>query len=345
MTRKKVIVSGAAGFIGYHLCKALIKQGDEVIGFDNLNNYYDVNLKKNRIKDLDIISNNTNNPWIFEIGDLEDNQFLEKLFCNSNAKIVINLAAQAGVRYSLENPRAYINSNIIGFFNILECCKKFNIKNFLYASSSSVYGGNEKIPFSENDPVNHPISIYAATKRSNELMAHTYSHLYSLSSTGLRFFTVYGPYGRPDMAPMIFAKAIFSGKKINVYNEGNMSRDFTFVDDIVNTINKLIENPAEPNKSFDKKKPVPSTSWAPHRILNIGNNDPVSLSLFIRTLEQEIGIKAIKNYEKMQPGDVQNTFADTNLLELINEEKIHTSLSYGIKQFIDWYKKYYNIKI
>ena len=338
--RENFLVTGAAGFIGFYLCKKLIDEGMNVIGIDNINKYYDVNLKEKRLEILSLQSIKNKN-WNFIKTDLVDKKKLLEIFKKYKPEIVINLAAQAGVRYSLENPEAYINSNIIGFSNILECCKLFRVSNLLYASSSSVYGGNSKLPYSEDDSVNHPISIYAATKRCNELMAHTYSHLYNISAIGMRFFTVYGPWGRPDMAPMIFADSIINKKDIRIFNHGNMSRSFTYIDDIVEIIMKLIEKPAEEDKSFNKLSPNCSSSWCPHRIFNIGNKSTTKLEDFIYLLENELGLETNKKYEDMQLGDVENTQSDdTNLIKWIGNYKA-TPLNIGIKNFVSWYQEYY----
>ena len=291
-----ILVTGSAGFIGFYLCKKLIEEGNSVIGIDNINDYYDPNLKERR---LDILSQKSieNKNWQFFKIDLINKDLLLEIFQEYKPQIVINLAAQAGVRYSLKNPSAYINSNIVGFFNILECCKISKVRSLFYASSSSVYGGNTKIPFSENDSVNHPVSIYAATKRSNELMAHSYSHLYGISCTGMRFFTVYGPWGRPDMAPMIFADAIIKKKTLKIFNYGKMSRSFTFIDDVIDILFRLIQKPAMPDEKFDTKKPNSSTSWCSHRIFNIGNDNAVGLLTFINMLEKELGLEGIKDFD------------------------------------------------
>ena len=338
---KNILVTGAAGFIGFHLCKKLIDNGIKIIGIDNINDYYDIELKKKR---LEILSQTScTNNWLFYKTDLLDKDQLLQIFQDHKPEIVINLAAQAGVRYSIENPRAYINSNILGFQNILDCCKESSIKHLLYASSSSVYGGNINSSFSELNPVDHPVSIYAATKRANELFAHTYSNLYDIPSTGLRFFTVYGPWGRPDMAPMIFANSIYSQKPIQVFNYGNMSRSFTYIDDVIDTIEKLIEKPAIIDNNFDENKPNPSSSnTSPHRIFNIGNKESVNLENFISLIEKEIGIKAIIEYREMQAGDVKETKADTSLLEDWIGEYPKTPLDQGIKKFITWYRNFYN---
>ena len=341
MKKKKILVTGAAGFIGYHISRKLIEEGFNVYGLDNLNDYYDVNLKKERLKQIQNFSTEYKNGWQFIEGDLQDKKLLEDTFNKGKPSIVINLAAQAGVRYSIINPSAYLNSNIVGFGNLLECCRSFKIENLLYASSSSVYGGNTKTPFKENDSTNHPVSLYAATKRSNELMAHTYSHLYNIPSTGLRFFTVYGPWGRPDMAPMIFAEAIISRKPIKVFNQGNMSRSFTYINDVIEIMYNLINKPATSNSNFDRNNPEPSTSWNNHRIFNLGNENSIKLLEFIQLLENELGIESIRKYEDMQPGDVQHTSSDcTSLKDWIGEID-YTSIKKGVKHFINWYKDYY----
>ena len=340
---KRILVTGAAGFIGYHLCKKLISENNEIIGIDNLNSYYDINLKKARLKELESSSSKESSNWKFVKCNLKDKLALNNIFEKYNPNIIINLAAQAGVRYSLENPMAYIDSNITGFINLLECCRKYKILNLIYASSSSVYGGNTKIPFSEKDNVDHPVSLYAATKKSNELMAHTYSHLFNLPAIGLRFFTVYGPWGRPDMSPMLFTKAILEKKPLKIFNNGNMFRDFTFIDDVIQIIVKLLDKPAEINKDFNFKNPQPDSSWAPHRIFNVGNSKSIYLIDFIENLEEEIGLKAIKKFEDMQPGDVKVTSADTLSIEEYINFKPNTSLKKGIKNFYNWYKSYYTI--
>jgi UDP-glucuronate 4-epimerase len=336
---KNILVTGSAGFIGFHLCKRLIENGIKVVGIDNVNDYYDVELKKKRLEILSQTSSKNN--WQFFKTDLLDKDQLVQIFQDHKPQTVINLAAQAGVRYSIKNPRAYINSNIMGFQNILDCCKESNIKHLLYASSSSVYGSNINSSFSELNSVDHPVSVYAATKRANELFAHTYSHLYNIPSTGMRFFTVYGPWGRPDMAPMIFANAIFSRKPIKVFNYGKMSRSFTFIDDVIDSIESLIKKPAKIDKNFEKLNPNPASSWCPHRIFNIGNDKSIKLEDFIFLLEKEIGQNAIKEYKNMQPGDVKETQADNTILtEWLGELK-ETPLEIGIKEFVNWYKKFY----
>ena len=337
-----ILVTGAAGFIGFQICKKLLQTNNHIIGLDNLNNYYDTSLKYARLEKLKYHSK-INSNWDFIEGDLIKEEQLNKIFNEYKIDIVINMAAQAGVRYSIKNPSVYLNSNLIGFGNILEMCRKYKIKNLIYASSSSVYGGNIKYPYSEKDEVNHPISLYAATKKSNELMAHSYSHLYGIPCTGLRFFTVYGPWGRPDMAPMIFTKAILEGKPIKLFNSGNMYRDFTFVEDISDIFEKLIAKPATENKYFNRNSPDPSSSWCPHRIFNIGNNQPILISKFINILEKELGLKAIINNYEMQPGDIEKTTAKIGLIDDWVGFKPKTTLNEGIKKFLYWYKAYYGV--
>ncbi len=347
-----ILVTGSAGFIGFHLCKKLIENKFEVIGFDNINDYYDINLKNDRINELKKLANKNQAKFNFIKGDLTNNDDLKRVFNNNNSNLgsitskisyVVNLAAQAGVRYSIQNPSAYIQSNIVGFSNLIEQAKNNDVKHFLYASSSSVYGGNKKIPFKESDNVDHPISLYAATKKSNELIAHTYSHLFELPTTGLRFFTVYGPWGRPDMALYKFTDLIIRNKPIRVFNYGNMVRDFTYIDDVVESIYRLIFKKALPDNNFDPKNPKPMTSWAPYRIFNIGNSEPVRLMNYIKAIEDCLNIKAKKKFLPLQPGDVPKTFADGDLLEKYIQFKPKTSVLIGIKNFIDWYKNYYQI--
>jgi len=340
--KPKILITGIAGFIGFHLSKRLISMGYKIIGIDNLNNYYDPNLKKSRIKKLQTISEITSNSFEFYISNLESINKIEEIFKKHSPSIVINLAAQAGVRYSVTNPIEYINSNIVGFLNILENCKKAKIDHLIYASSSSVYGGNKKIPFSEKDPVDHPVSLYATTKRSNELMAHNYSHLFNLPTTGLRFFTVYGPWGRPDMAPMIFTKAIISKRPIKIFNYGNMSRDFTFIDDTIEYIYRLLDKPPKINKSANPKKSTIDESWAPFRILNVGNGNPLSLMNFINLLESEIGISADKLFIEMKKEDVRETAADITKIINLTGYRPKKLLVDGIKEFINWYKDFYS---
>ena len=333
-----ILVTGSAGFIGFHLSMKLIKKGKKVIGFDNLNNYYDPKLKKSR---LEILNSLDTNLFTFVKGDLEDRELLKNIFLKYKPKSVVNLAAQAGVRYSIENPYTYVNSNIVGFINLLEECRNNNIEHLVYASSSSVYGGNTKKPFSETDNVDHPISIYAASKKANELMAHSYSHLFDLPTTGLRFFTVYGPWGRPDMALFLFTKSILSNKPIKVFNNGRMVRDFTYIDDIVESILRLVKKPPKKNNSFDFENLNPNNSWAPFHIFNIGNSNPTPLMDFISAIEDELGKKGIKEYLPMQPGDVPSTESDTKSLEKWVNYKPSTSVKEGISKFVAWYKEFY----
>jgi UDP-glucuronate 4-epimerase len=331
-----VLITGAAGFIGFHLSKKLCNLGFNVIGIDNLNHYYDVRLKESRLSILKSLANFT-----FYVQDLSDGDGIDSLFEKHKFVYVVNLAAQAGVRYSLANPRAYLDSNVLGFLNILEACRHHEVKHLVYASSSSVYGANKKIPFSVHDDVDHPISFYAASKKANELMAHTYSALYKLPTTGLRFFTVYGPFGRPDMALYIFTKAIIEGNPIDVFNNGEMSRDFTYVDDIVESAARLVPKIAEPNRNWDGMHPDPGTSFAPYRIYNIGNNQPVQLTRFIQLIEEKLGKKAIKNLMPMQEGDVPVTCADIDDLSRDVGFKPATSIEVGIGKFVDWYLEYH----
>jgi len=351
----KILVTGTAGFIGFHTVTRLIKEGHEVIGLDSINDYYDVNLKLSRLEESGItrtkiqynriVTSRSNSSYRFVQMHLEDRENLNRLFINEKFERVCHLAAQAGVRYSLTNPYAYINSNMVGFINILEACRNQKINYLVYASSSSVYGLNEKIPFSEKDNVDHPISLYAATKKSNELMAHTYSYLYGLPTAGLRFFTVYGPWGRPDMALFIFTRAILEGKPIQVFNNGEMERDFTYIDDIVEGIYRILTGdiPAG-NADWSGKEPDPSSSPAPYKIYNIGNSKPVKLMDFIRSVEENLGKKAIIEYLPMQAGDVKKTWAEVNGLELDFNYKPGISVENGIARFLNWYHQYYNIR-
>ncbi len=338
---KKILVTGAAGFIGSALAIRLIENGENVIGFDDLNSYYDINLKESRIKEITKVSEKSAGKWKFYKSSLENESSLNDIFNTHSPQIVVNLAAQAGVRYSLEKPSAYIQSNLVGFSNLLEQCRHNSVENLIFASSSSVYGGNKKLPFSESQSVNHPVSLYASTKKANELMAHSYSHLYSIPCTGLRFFTVYGPWGRPDMAPMIFAKSILNGEPINIFNYGRMKRDFTYIDDIIEGVYRCCYKPAYVDNEFDYLNPNQSTSFAPFRIFNIGNSDPVELLVFIETLENELGVEAVKNYLPMQPGDVESTAAKTDLLENWINFKPSTSIEIGVHKFAKWYLNYY----
>ena len=334
----KILLTGAAGFIGMTTAMRLLARGDEVIGLDNLNDYYDVTLKENRLKRL------TPHPGFrFVKMDVADRPAMTQLFAVENFDRVIHLAAQAGVRYSLQNPHAYIDSNIVGFTNILEGCRHAQVQHLVYASSSSVYGGNTKMPFSEHDSVDHPVSLYAATKKANELMAHTYSHLYGLPTTGLRFFTVYGPWGRPDMALFLFTKAILDGRPIDVFNYGHMQRDFTFVDDIVEGVIRVLDRIAIPNPVYDAAEADPATSNAPYRVFNIGNNNPVPLLDFIACIEQALGKKAEKNLLPLQDGDVPATYANTDALKEWVGFVPDTSIEQGIGRFVAWYRDYYNV--
>lgn len=334
----RVLVTGAAGFIGFHLSQRLLTRGDEVVGLDNLNNYYDVSLKKDRLAQLQ-----EKPGFSFYKLDLADREGIEQLFAEQSFDIVVNLAAQAGVRYSLTNPHAYVDRNLVGFVNVLEGCRHSGVKHLVFASSSSVYGANTKTPFSVHDNVDHPVSLYAATKKANELMAHTYSHLYSLPTTGLRFFSVYGPWGRPDMALFLFTKAMLAGQPIDVFNYGKMQRDFTYIDDIVEGVVRVADKIPEPNSNWSGDAPDPGTSKAPYKLYNIGNNQPVELMHFIETLENCLGIKANKNMLPIQPGDVPATYADID--DLVHDVgfKPSTPIEVGIERFLKWYRFYYKI--
>lgn len=351
----KILVTGTAGFVGFHTAVRLTKEGHEVVGLDSINDYYDVNLKfgrleesgisRNEIRYNRILTSRLNNSYRFVQMNLEDRENLNSLFSNEKFERVCHLAAQAGVRYSLTNPYAYIDSNIVGFMNILEACRHHKTNHLVYASSSSVYGLNEKVPFSEKDNVDHPVSLYAATKKSNELMAHSYSSLYGLPSTGLRFFTVYGPWGRPDMALFIFTSAILQGKPIQVFNNGEMERDFTFIDDIVEGVYRLLTGDVPSgNKDWRGKEPDPSSSSSPYRIYNIGNSNPVRLLDFIRSIEENLGRKAIIEYLPMQAGDVKKTWAEMDGLVKDFSYKPEISLEKGIARFLNWYHQYYNVR-
>ena len=336
-----VVVSGAAGFIGAALVQRLLAQGDRVIGIDNLNDYYDPSLKRARLAQIEAASLKAS--WIFYPIALEDGAGIEELFRAEKPQVVVNLAAQAGVRYSLENPAAYIQANLVGFGHILEGCRHHGEQHLVYASSSSVYGGNRNLPFHEQQPVNHPVSLYAATKKANELMAHTYSHLYGLPATGLRFFTVYGPWGRPDMAPMLFAKAILAGEPIKVFNYGKMQRDFTYIDDIVEGLLRCCDKPATANLGFDPRNPDPATAAVPHRLFNIGNSQPIELMHFIELLEKSLGREAVKDFQPMQPGDVMATAADTSALEAWVNFRPSTPIAEGVECFSQWYRSFYEV--
>ena len=335
----KVLVTGNAGFIGYHLTKRLLERGDQVIGIDNLNPYYDVSLKEARLAILTECKH-----FHFIKVDLTDSIQIKRLFDDHTFDVVVHLAAQAGVRYSLTDPFTYLHANLVGFGHILEGCRQHNIKNLVFASSSSVYGANTHYPFSEDHPVDHPVSLYAATKKSNELMAHSYAHLYQLPCTGLRFFTVYGPWGRPDMALFKFTHNILAGKPIDIYNHGNMSRDFTYINDAIDGVILLVDHPAQPNKNWSSDHPTPATSDAPYRIYNIGSNRPIQLMEFITTLEKILGKKAIKNKLPLQAGDVPETFADISRLKNDYGFSPKTSIEEGVREFVTWYANYCQTK-
>ncbi|MFL2707185.1 MAG: NAD-dependent epimerase [Gammaproteobacteria bacterium] len=342
----RILVTGCAGFIGYHLTKKLLETGNEVIGLDSLNEYYDVNLKLGRLKNLGIVDVDNEKSSIFEnfkfhLVNIHNKEQLNFIFNKYSFDAVCNLAAQAGVRYSLTNPYSYLESNIDGFLNILECCRSSDVTNLSYASSSSVYGLNENYPFSVKDNVDHPISLYAATKKSNELMAHTYSHLFNIRTTGLRFFTVYGPWGRPDMALFKFTRAALEGKEIEVFNNGEMERDFTYIDDIVAGVVEVIKNPAKTDNSWEANNPNPETSSAPYRVYNIGNNNPVQLMEFISTLEDELKLTIKKKFLPIQQGDVKKTYANIDSLEEEFGYRPQTSIREGISQFVSWYRSFY----
>ena len=334
----KILITGAAGFIGFHLTRRLLARGDDILGLDNLNEYYDVTLKEARLAQL-----TKDQRFRFFKLDLVDREGMRQLFMEHTPDIVVNLAAQAGVRYAEKNPFAYIDSNLVGFAQILECCRHFKTKHLIYASSSSVYGANTRMPFSVHDNVDHPISLYAASKKSNELMAHTYSHLYRLPVTGLRFFTVYGPWGRPDMALFLFTKAILKGEPIKVFNFGKMRRDFTYIDDIVEGMVRLLDKPPSPNPSWSGDRPDPGSSLAPYKIYNIGNNQPVELMRFIEVLETKLGRKAEKDMMPLQPGDVPETYADVDDLVRDVGFKPGTAIEVGIERFVTWYREYYRV--
>ena len=334
-----ILVTGAAGFIGFHLSRRLLEEGFPVIGVDSLNDYYDVSLKHSRLAILKEAAN-----FEFYHQKLEEYDALAEVFEKNKIKIVINLAAQAGVRYSLTHPHAYINANITGFLNVLEACRHFDIEHLIYASSSSIYGANTSMPFSVGDTVDHPLSLYAATKKSNELMAHTYASSFGLPVTGLRFFTVFGPWGRPDMALFLFTKAILEDKPIDVFNNGKMKRDFTYVDDIVEGIFRLLDHPPVENKDWDAKNPDSASSFAPYQLFNIGNNSPVELMDYIGAVEENLGKEAKKNFLPLQIGDVPETYADVSALEAKVGYKPSTPVKEGVRKFIDWYKEYYKVK-
>lgn len=348
----KVLVTGAAGFIGFHVARRLVKESFEVVGLDNINDYYSTDLKYDRLQQLGINRDQVHEEQITESiehsnfrfikADLEKKDVLKDLFIAQRFDVVINLAAQAGVRHSLKDPYRYIESNIKGFLNILECARNHSIKHLIYASSSSVYGGNTQMPFSTNDNVDHPMSLYAASKKSNELMAHSYSNLFDIPSTGLRFFTVYGPWGRPDMALFLFAKAMFNDEPIKVFNHGDMKRDFTYIDDIVEGITRLIPKPPASNTDWAGENANPSTSFAPYQVFNIGNSSPVKLMDFIHEIENQLGVQAQKNMLPLQPGDVTETWADVDDFHAYTDFKPKVGVEEGIQHFIDWYKVYYS---
>lgn len=335
---RKILITGSAGFIGFHLAKKLIDCGDKIVGLDNLNSYYDITLKADRLKQLEGRKN-----FRFFKADLVDRNVMAALFYKESFDIVVHLAAQAGVRHSLTHPHSYINSNIVGFLNVLEGCRHNNVKHLVFASSSSVYGANANMPFSVHHTTDHPTSLYGATKKANELMAHTYSSLYKLPCTGLRFFTVYGPWGRPDMALFLFTKAITEGKPINVFNHGKMRRDFTYIDDIVEGIVRLVDRPPKADPNWNSDNSSPSTSYGPYKIYNIGNNNPIELMRFIEALEESLGVKAVKNFLPMQLGDIPATYADINDLMKDTGFKPSTPIEQGIKLFVEWYLSYYGI--
>ncbi|HKT31318.1 MAG TPA: NAD-dependent epimerase [Gammaproteobacteria bacterium] len=332
----KVLVTGAAGFIGFHLCQRLLADGLRVTGLDNLNDYYDVDLKQARLDRLQKSAS-----FDFVKLDLADRTGMAALFARVQPEIVVNLAAQAGVRYSLKNPHAYVDANLAGFVNVLEGCRHHKVRHLVYASSSSVYGANTRMPFSVHDHTDHPVSLYGATKKANELMAHAYSHLFDLPATGLRFFTVYGPWGRPDMALFLFTQAILAGRPIDVFNQGNMQRDFTYIDDIVEGVVRVMAKPAAPDPKWSGERPDPSTSRAPHRVYNIGNHRPVELGHLIAILEKALGRSAVKNLLPMQPGDVPATYADIDDLQAAVGFRPRTSIEEGVQRFVDWYRSYY----
>ena len=338
-----VLVTGAAGFIGYHLSTRLLERGTPVLGFDNLNPYYDPSLKRARLEQLQATAARTGTPFQLIEADLEDRAAVEAAFAEHKPAKVVNLAAQAGVRYSIENPAAYIQANLVGFGHILEGCRHHGIEHLVYASSSSVYGGNTRLPFSEHQGVDHPVSLYAASKKANELMAHTYSHLYGLPATGLRFFTVYGPWGRPDMALFLFTRAMLVSEPIQVFNNGQMVRDFTYVGDIVESLIRVLDKPAAPDPAFDPSAPDPATSWAPHRVFNIGNSNPTPLMEYIEAIESALGITATKQFLPMQPGDVPATAADTSALEAWTGFKPNTPVREGVARFVAWYREFYGV--
>jgi UDP-glucuronate 4-epimerase len=348
-----VLVTGAAGFIGFHLSQRLLERGTPVLGFDNLNPYYDPSLKRARFAQLEQLAVRCGTPFALIEADLQDAAAVAAAFRSETPhgqplppgcpRQVVNLAAQAGVRYSIENPAAYIQANLVGFGHILESCRHHGIEHLVYASSSSVYGGNTNLPFSEQQGVDHPVSLNAPSKKAKELMAHTYSHLYGLPATGLRFFTVYGPWGRPDMSQILFTKAILAGEPIRVFNNGQMARDFTYIDDIVESLLRVLNKPATPDPAFDPTQPNPATSWAPHRVFNIGNSHPTPLLDYIGAIEAALGITATKEFLPMQPGDVPATAADTSALETWTGFKPNTPVKEGVARFVAWYREFYGV--
>ena len=349
--KEQILVTGSAGFIGFHLTRKLLSRGDSVIGLDSINDYYDPKLKYARLAQTGIEKGNIIkgsgtqskkfDDYIFYQASLEDKKAVDKIFKTHNITKVVHLAAQAGVRYSLQNPYAYLDSNLHGFLNIIEGCRHNNVKHLVYASSSSVYGINKSMPFSVHDNVDHPISLYAASKKSNELIAHSYSYLFDLPVTGLRFFTVYGPWGRPDMALFLFTEAIMNGTTLNAFNQGKMERDFTYVDDIIEGVVRVLDGPPEANESWDAVEADPATSSAPYRVYNIGSNNPVKLMDFIHAIEDYLGKKGNINYQPMQPGDVPKSWADVEALAINFDYRPGTDIKIGVKNFIDWYLKYY----
>jgi UDP-glucuronate 4-epimerase len=337
----KLLVTGAAGFIGYHVCRALLERGEQVVGIDNLNDYYDVNLKQGRLNQLQVWSDS--GLFQFERLDIADGQAIDALYRQHNFDQVVNLAAQAGVRYSLENPGAYIDSNITGFFNIIENCRQHDVSKLVYASSSSVYGANRSLPFSEHQNVDHPLSLYAATKKSNELTAHSYSSLYGIAATGLRFFTVYGPWGRPDMALFRFTRHILAGEPIELYNQGHHCRDFSYIDDVVDGVLRVIDTPATADQEWRGEQPDPASSMAPHRVYNIGRGQPVGLLEFVATLERCLGIEAKRKLLPMQAGDVAETHADVSALAAATGYQPQVSVAEGVPRFVEWYRSWYKV--
>lgn len=334
----KVLVTGSAGFIGFHVCRYLLARGDEVVGIDNLNDYYDVSLKQARLDQL-----LGHERFVFHKLDIADRDAMKALFDSGGFTRVVHLAAQAGVRYSLENPHAYVDSNLVGFVNVLEGCRQQRIEHLVYASSSSVYGANETIPFSEADNVDHPVSLYAATKKANELMAHTYSHLYSLPTTGLRFFTVYGPWGRPDMSPILFTKAILAGEPLKIFNHGKHRRDFTYIDDIVEGVVRVLDHVSVGNPQWSGQSPDPASSRAPWKLYNIGNSQPVELLTYVELIEQALGKTTTKELLPLQPGDVEHTYADVNALKADIGYQPSVTVQDGIQRFVKWYRDYYDV--